>query len=172
MTPRDTDRRESVVSEIIKLLGAGPAAHAIGKSESTLYAAGDERQTYMLADDDFLTLDAACMERRGVAPYHRWWGRQIAKRTGAATREAQELEGATLDVSAALGRLSECVQVARCPRGEGGREITPRERTAIKHATKQIREECDDVDLAADAGVDPAQIVHDLAGARERGGQG
>ena len=172
LQPRDTDALESAVEEVIALLGAKEAAHVIGKSTSLIYDAASDTSAFMLKWEDRLALDAACFERHGAAPFHRWWGRQLAKRADGSSRECEDLMEATLDVGSAVGRLDDAVRHCRRPESDGGHKITPRERIHIKAATKRVRDELDDVDRAVDAEFDAVQLVHDFEGrrARERAG--
>ncbi len=168
LQPRDPDKLESAVEEVIALLGAKEAAHVIGKSPSLIYDAASENSAFMLMEEDRFALDAACFERRGVAPFHRWWGRQLAKHADGSSRECEDLMDALLDVSSAQGRLADTVRHVRHPESDGGHMITPREAIRVKAANKRLRDECDDVDRAVDAALDAVQLVHNFEGRRAR----
>lgn len=106
---------QSVVVELMGILGAKECARITGKSESVIYKSRDPHSGYCIPHDDLLMLDAAVARMRGDdsdLPYLSWAKRRVRRLAALDTtsRQSVDVAGAALEIGAAAGGVLERVR--------------------------------------------------------------
>lgn len=172
MQPRDPDTLESVVQEMLEVLGRQRMMAVTGLSKTMIYNAANPDMSHRLEIKHLVKLDRVCAQHDSVTPFTTWVRRQVDK------DEPDDAENgcvfaAALSLSEAVGVLSGAVRDAKSADSPGGRRIVRREALAIKDLSKKTRTVLDLIDRVVDAeqgGEGYIGVIEDLAA--KRGGQG
>lgn len=138
-------------------IGYHGIAAITGKSEQLArkwFDRDDERQIPLSAA---IEIDKAIKHEFGATPFLDAMSRILA---------AEEFRGehvcivdATLDLHAAMGRLTEAIKAAKSPTGPGGRRLTTAERKSVAHLIRATRRHLDAIERACASEAEPALKV-------------
>jgi hypothetical protein len=135
-----------IVARVRDAVGAAHMAAACDVSESMVHAWADPGRTQTPSVKQGAILDGLMMAARGDMPFSaemmRRAGNNPPPPVGCVMSEF-------MDLPAALGHLADAIQTGKCPKGPGGKNITPNELDAILRAARGVIASARDVKEAA-----------------------
>lgn len=148
--PRDPATFEDAAIEALHILGADEVARAIGLTAGAVRKYADPEAAGRPIVHHTLTIDAACHAKAGRMPFLSAYQHQARLLSG--DRAPGDVVMEALDVTSAVGNLSQHVRAARDTAGEGGAALTTNERVALLRQIADVRKELDQLEDAVRIG--------------------
>lgn len=153
MKPRHPKQFASAVTKIRSALGDDRCAEAVGRSASLVRKWADPDHASLPNIEQAMLLDAAYVEHEGKKPPLLDLYTAIVSEYASAGNDQKvrvDILLSTLSVQGIVGDLSEAIREALSASGDGGKALTPRERSSILAILDRLDEEIDSIEDAVD----------------------
>jgi hypothetical protein len=153
MKPRHPKKFASAVTKIRSVIGDERCAAAVGRSTSLVRKWADPDHSSLPNVEQAVLLDAAYIEHEHKKPPLLDLYTDVMAEYLSADRNQKvrvDILLSTLSVQGIVGDLSEAIREALSPQSEGGRQLTPRERSDILTILDRLDDVVDSIEDAVE----------------------